>query len=126
MPEFAQFVVVPGSDSAFTLPDPQSGTDRHFRDIDVADLDPSRTAVVMFKVTPRGKVELRMRFNAGNEHFIDFDFDAPAPSSTIPRSWHEVLAGDDLKPADNELVVSVSGSGSVVLSDIVVLYHART
>jgi hypothetical protein len=66
MSEFAQFVVVPGSDSAFTLPDPQSGsTDRHFQNIDVADLNPSRTAVVMFKVTPRGQAKLRMRFNTG-------------------------------------------------------------
>jgi hypothetical protein len=127
MSEVAQFVVVPGSDSAFTLPDPKSGlNDRHFQDIHATDLDPARSAVVMFKVTPRGQIRLRMRFNSGSEHFIDFEFDAPATTSTIPRSWHEVLAGSDLKPADNELVVSVSGSGSVLLSDIVILYHART
>jgi hypothetical protein len=134
MAEFAQFVAVIASDDSVILPDPQTGDiDIGFRNIEFADLDRSRTALAMFKVGGEGTARLRMRFNAGNDHFIDF-----TSSSGAARTWHEVFRGEDLQVSNNELVVSVSQLGleqglpypvelgRVQLSDIVVFYHART
>jgi hypothetical protein len=127
MPEFAQFVAVPGTDLAFTLPDAQSGeTFRQFGPFDLRDLDAQRTAVVMFKVAPAPPgVRVFLRFN-GHARTVDFDFPPTFINPPPTRSWHEVLEGADLKAAGNVLVVSVSGQGSAILSDIVVLYHGKT
>jgi hypothetical protein len=45
MSEVEQFVVVPGSDSAFSLPDPKPGSSdrQHFQDIDAIGLNPARS-----------------------------------------------------------------------------------
>jgi hypothetical protein len=127
MPEFAQFVAVTASDESFILPDPQTADiDVTFRNIDLANLDRTRTAVAFFKVSGDGFVRLQMRFNAGNDHFIDF-----TSTPGVERTWHEVFRGEDLQVVDNELTVSVSqagvfAGGRIRLSDILVLYHAKT
>ena len=133
MPEFAQFVSI--RDTTFILPDPTTGlNDMHIQGIDFADLDPRRTAVLYFRVNVYRPLRLTMRFNS-NAHLIDYNFDPPEPLSTRPRTWHEVFPGSDLQPAGNELVIAVSEqapaagtatANGVELSDIVVLYHART
>jgi hypothetical protein len=127
MVECAQFVAVTASDDSFILPDPPTGDiDITFPNIDLANLDRTRTAVAMFKVGHEGSARLQMRFNAGNEHFIDFT------SGSAPiRTWHEIFPGDDLQVSDNHLTISVTsldtpfgGNGRVRLSDIVILYHS--
>lgn len=126
MPESAQFVAVTETDSAFTLPNPQTGTnDRHLQ-FDLAGLNSSRTVIVMFKVTAKAPVHLRMRVNAGTQAFIDFDFADPEIGYAATRSWHEIVPGTDFKPTANDLVTSVTGSGTVQLSDVVILYHSRS
>jgi hypothetical protein len=78
----------------------------------------------MFTVRAQGDVRLLMRFNGGSEHDIDFSFDS---SETEPfRSFHEVLPGSNVQAADNELFILVSGPGSIQMSDVVLLYHAKT
>jgi hypothetical protein len=127
MAEFAQFVAVTASDDAFILPDPQTGDiDTTFPNIDLDNLDRTRTAVAMFKVGHEGQAQLQMRLNSGNEHFIDFT------SGSAPiRTWHEIFPGEDLQVSNNQLTISVTslatpfgGKGRVRLSDIVILYHA--
>jgi hypothetical protein len=126
MPEFAQFVAVTAADNPFRLPDPNTGDiDVTFPNIDLANLDQNRTAVALFKIAGQGFVTLRMRFNSGNDHIVDF---LSTPDAT--RTWHEVFPGSDLRASNNELTISVErvnvlGSGSVMLSDIVIFYHAR-
>lgn len=128
MTDFAQFVAV--NDDTLTLPDPHTGDiDISFQDIALADIDRSRTAIVMFKVGGDGFARLRMRFNSGTEHVIDF-----TSTPAAPRTWHEIFPGQDLRSANNELVILVDqvggaagafgGAGRVRLSDIVILYHA--
>jgi hypothetical protein len=127
MAECAQFVAVTASDESFLLPDPPTGDiDITFPNIDLADLDRTRTAVAMFKVGHQGSARLQMRFNSGNEHFIDFR-SGPAPI----RTWHEIFPGEDLQVSNNQLTISVElfptpfgQNGPVRLSDIVILYHA--
>ena len=126
MPAFAQFVAITASDEGFILPDPQSGDiDISFQNIDLVDLDRTRTAVAMFTATGNGTVRLRMRFNSGNDRFIDF-----TSVSATTRTCHEVFRGEDLQISNNELTISVSradgtiGLGRVRLSDIVIFYHA--
>lgn len=127
MVDFAQFVAV--SDDTFVLPDPQTkDIDVSFSNITLADLDPTRTAVAMFKVGGEGFVRLRMRFNSGTDHFIDF-----TSTPGVSRTWHEIFPGSDLRSTRNELTVSVAPAvvpggfgteGRIRLSDIVILYHA--
>ena len=127
MADYAQFVAVTASDGGVLLPDPQTGDiDITFSNIDLANLDRTRTALAMFKVGHEGSVRLRMQFNSGNEHFINFA-NGPAPI----RTWHEIFPGEDLQVSDNQLAISVTslstpfgGIGRVRLSDIVILYHA--
>lgn len=124
MPQFAQFIAI--RDNLFIIPDPVTGlNDAHIQDIHFADLDATRTAIMAFRIKAKGTVRLTMRFNS-NGHFIDYKFDPPEPASTRPRSWHEVFDGKDLMAKNNELTIAVSGEGSVELSDVVVLYHAKT
>lgn len=128
MVDFAQFVTV--SDEAFLLPDPRTkDIDISFPNITLADLDRTRGAVAMFKVGGEGFVRLRMRFNSGTEHFIDF-----TSTPGVSRTWHEIFPGSDLRNSGNELTVSVAPAavpggvfgteGQIRLSDIVILYHA--
>jgi hypothetical protein len=45
--------------------------------------------------------------------------------SEATRSFHELYPGASLKGSGNELILSVVGSGRVVVSDVVVLYQVR-
>lgn len=126
MPEFAQFVALTEADSAFALPNPQTGANDRHLEFDLAGLNTLRAVVVMFKVTAKAPVHLRMRVNAGTQAFIDFDFADAEIGFAATRSWHEIVPGTDFKVAANDLVASVTGSGTVQLSDIVILYHSKS
>jgi hypothetical protein len=131
MPDSAQFVVLPGTDASFILPHPQTGkTSKEIANIDLVGLDRSRTALLMFKVQARGRLHLSMLFNQAETLDIDYEFDLPGQSvDWATRTWHEVVPGTHLKELGNHLSVKGtprSSGNTIVLSDMVIFYHATT
>jgi hypothetical protein len=125
--EYAQFVHPSGTDEPFDLPD--FGLTNPFRKpikFDVVDLNPDRTAVVMFLVRAQGVVRLRVEFNNKSPRDIDFAFD-PSDSESV-RSFHEVLPGEHLQDGQNTMMVEArthDEKGSLQISDVVLFYHAK-
>jgi hypothetical protein len=121
--QFAQFIHVFGTDDPFHLPDSGKITrDFHF---DLKDLNPERTAVVMFLVKAQGTVRLSMWFNDNPSDDLSFTFQSSDPESM--RSFHEVLQdARRLTDGRNKLSIQADGGpGEVRISDVVLLYHAQ-
>jgi hypothetical protein len=122
--EYAQFIVLPGSDSAF---DVYNGSSRSFG-FDLPGLDKKRSVVIMFKVAAQGHARLQMILNDAAEPIINFPFyDLAEPLQ--PRSWHEVTGANVYKDTGNSLVVtgdSEEENSYVQVSDITFLYHVNT
>jgi hypothetical protein len=122
MPEFAQFIAL--SDDYLTL----TGGESWPFTFDLPDLDLKRTVILMFKVSGQSGVRLLMtrRDPAASTTLIDFTLDS---TFATPRSWHEIVPKNVFRVTDNELVVDnpeTPSVGKVTVSDIVVLYHAKT
>jgi hypothetical protein len=143
--EFAQFVAL--RDEPLRLPDPRRFEDwpayeevaTKIENIDLPNLNADRTAVLAFKVTPHYGGRLRMRFNDRAGPSVDRIFTQlradgeQVNGPPIARSWHEIVAGRLLKPDNNSLVISItpmadippfSSGPFIVISDIVIFYHA--
>ena len=120
MPEFAQFVAPAEADEAF------EASGRLF-EFDLPDLDLERTVILMFKVSGPRNARLQMAVNpGGGDPPINFELDS---TFTSPRSWHERVARGLFRVADNHLIVqgeTGDGGAWAKVSDIVVLYHAKT
>jgi hypothetical protein len=129
MPEFAQFIALQQeTDTPFRLGEGAAEAGRTFT-FDLPNLDPKRTVILMFKVSGTDGARLKMTLNpdpGGADPTIHFELDT---TFARPRSWHEIESGNRFKSSDNHLVVEgpLPGFGMfVVISDIVVLYHAKT
>jgi hypothetical protein len=126
MSPYAQFVALSATDDAFRLPD-KIVTDRIFK-FDLADLDPGRLVILMFKVTASGNAHLKMTFNGAPGPSIDFEFNSPSAPQE-PRSWHEIVPGDIFKASGNHVLIEVpfaEEGAFIILSDLVLLYHANS
>lgn len=55
-------------------------------------------------------------------HLTQYTFVAANPPE---RSWHEIIPANAFKPQDNELTFSVSGQGTVIFGDVVILYTSN-
>ena len=119
MPEFAQFIAITQLDTAVTVDQGRVFT------FDLPDLDAERTVVLMFKVSGGPDAGLKMALtSAGQAVPVRFRLD---PTFTKPRSWHEVVQKGLFKAVDNRLVVEPDGGADhAIVSDLVVLYHAKT
>ena len=117
MAEFAQFIALTETDA------PADFGGRLFT-FDLRDLDPARTVIVQFKVSGPQNSQLQMSFNH-TQFSIDFILDS---TFTRPRSWHEIVEGSRFRSAGNEVIVQGQGGdgGGVTVSDLVILYHAKT
>jgi hypothetical protein len=127
MAEFAQFIALgPQTDDAFRLD--HTNNTRTFN-FDLADLNPARTVIMMFKVAMSGDDPLlHMRINDNVELSIDFTLNPPPGLQSI-RSWHEIMGPHEgFKASNNVLTVRNQNpqSSVVTVSDIVFLYHAKT
>jgi hypothetical protein len=129
MPEFAQFVAIPGTDTPITLAEGTPSTSRGFI-IDLPGLDPNRTVILMFKVHGEAGARLIMDNSAtpiSGARLIDFVLDS---TFTRPRSWHEIVPGKEFANSQNKLSISLSlvpgEGGTIHVSDIVILYHAKS
>ena len=119
MPEFAQFITIYETDEATEMDHPY-----HFF---LPDLDLNRYVILMFKVSGPSGVQLKMTVNASPGPSIDFILDS---TFAKPRSWHEIVKKGIFRVGDNHLLVEDGSSPPGVpfakVSDIVVLYHAKT
>ena len=116
--EVARYVTVPGSDAGFTIPSPSSPeSDRHIQQIHLPGLVVGQLPVLFFRTAHSGSPELSIRVNATSV----FRLHLPGGDR---HAWHEILPAGALREADNEMVLAVSGEGSVTVSDIVILYSS--
>ncbi len=111
----ARYVTVIGTESGVTLPDAGGVNDRHIQGIHVPGLVVDVPAVIFYRTKHSGTPSFSVRLNTAR-------LTAEALEQDGPHSWHEVIPVGALRPADNELTLAVSGSGSVMFSDLVILY----
>lgn len=113
----ARYAIVPNSDSAITIPNSLGINDHHYQGIQAPGVDRGRSGVLFFRVNPDGSSQLRIRLNS------TVVFDISLVEGPL-RTLNEIIPGSAIQAADNELTVSVTGSGNVTISDIVILYTA--
>jgi hypothetical protein len=116
MARIADFVAI--QDHGSTLPHPQTGSRNvRFPPFDAPDVS-GAPAILAFKVESAGDVVLSATLNAT----LLFE----QPFRTAPaRSWHEVISTPGLvRAAENRLGLTVTGQGSVTVSDVVLHFQA--
>jgi hypothetical protein len=120
-PEVARYLAIGGTGGGFQLPDPASGSsDRHIQQIHAPGLLSNRAPLIFFRTRHTGRPRFSVRLNA--THLTQYTFVANDPPE---RSWHEIIATGALKVQDNELVFSVSGDGTVIFGDVVIMYTSN-
>jgi|RhiMetdeSRZDD1v2_1073273.scaffolds.fasta_scaffold1587918_1 hypothetical protein len=115
MPTVANFVSI--RDANVTIPSSDTGglNDIHLQDIDLPGLSRG-PAILFYRLRPKGRCTLQVRINGTVLAKQNLD--------TSPAlSFHEIFFSTELKENGNELTVSVSGEGSVVVSDFVIFFQ---
>ncbi|WP_309622482.1 hypothetical protein [Novosphingobium sp.] len=121
MPGYARFVALRESDAATTLPTNAGQNETTFEGFQAPGINPRAPAVLMFRLNPRGteSVTLRVRLASSNVVLMETTFTTDAA-----RSWHEIIPAGALAADGNQMIVSVTGPGSIQVSDFVFLYDA--
>ena len=120
-PEVARYIALPGTAGGFQLPDPASGlSDRHIQQIHAPGLLSGSAPVILFRTRHTERPRFSLRLNA--THLTQYTFIAADPPE---RSWHEIIPIGALKVQDNELTFNVSGEGTVIFGDVVILYTSN-
>jgi hypothetical protein len=121
-PRVTRHIIVTGSGTGFTIPDPAATlplNDRHIQDIHAPGLVDHPLPVIMYRTTHTGSMSFSVRLN--NTRLTQHTF-----SGTVPHTWHEVIPKGALKAEHNELTLAVQGDGSVQFSDIVIFYTSNS
>ena len=120
-PEVARFIAVPGTAGGFQLPDPGSGlSDRHIQQLHAPGLLSSSAPVIWFRTRHTERPRFSVRLNA--THLTQYTYVATDPPE---RTWHEIIPAGAMKPQDNELIFNVSGQGTVIFGDVVIMYTSN-
>ena len=120
-PEVARYIAIPGTGGGFQLPDPRSGiSDRHIQQINAPGVVINLAPVIFFRTRHTQRPRFSVRLNATN--LTQYTFVAGDPPE---RSWHEIIPAGALKPQGNELVFNVSGQGTVIFGDVVIMYTSK-
>ena len=120
-PEVARYIAIPGTAGGFQLPDSTSGlSDRHIQEINAPGLLSGSAPLIFFRTRHRERPRISIRLNGAP--LTQYTFVSADPPE---RSWHEIIPLGALKPQDNELTFSVSGEGTVVFGDVVIMYTAN-
>jgi hypothetical protein len=120
-PEVARYIALVGTAGGFQLPDPASGlSDRHIQQIHAPGLLNGSAPVIFYRTRHTERPRFSVRLNA--THLTQYTFVAADPPE---RSWHEIIPAGALKPRDNELTFNVSGQGTVIFGDVVILYTSN-
>jgi hypothetical protein len=124
MTDYAQFVSLPESDSAFRV---SSVNSRSFS-FDLPGLDKQREVIIIFKVAAYFHAHLQMLVNDNATPIIDFPLFAEDDPPAF-RSWHEIVNGNIFNDTGNRLFVTASNEEEYAfmsVSDITFLYHVHT
>lgn len=119
-PEVARYIALPRTADGFQLPDASGINDRHFQEIHAPGLLSGSVPVIFFRTRHTGKPHISVRLNSTPLTQYTFVGDDPPE-----RSWHEIIPAGALKPRDNELTFNISGSGTVIFGDVVILYTSN-
>ena len=120
-PEVARYIAIPGTAGGFQLPDPGSGqSDRHIQQIHAPGLLSGSAPVIFFRTRHKERPRLSLRLNGTS--LTQYTFVSADPPE---RSWHEIIPTGALKIQDNELTFNVSGEGTVVFGDVVIMYTSN-
>ncbi|MFL6577287.1 MAG: hypothetical protein ACJ8MR_11770 [Povalibacter sp.] len=120
-PEVARYIAIPGTAGGFQLPDPASGlSDRHIQQIHAPGLLSGLAPVIFFRTRHTERARLSVRLNATPLTVYTFLSGDPPE-----RSWHEIIPAGALKLQDNELIFSVSGEGTVIFGDVIIMYTSN-
>ena len=116
MARIADFVAI--QDHGSTIPHPQTGSKNvHFPPFGAPDVS-GAPAILAFRVESKGDVVLSGTLNG------TLLFEQPLKTTPV-RSWHEVISTSGLVLATgNNLTLSVTGQGSVTVSDLVLHFQA--
>ena len=74
----------------------------------------------LFRSRHTERPRFSVRLNA--THLTQYTFVGEDPPE---RSWHEIIPAGALKAQDNELTFNVSGQGTVIFGDVVILYTSN-
>ena len=120
-PEVARYIALVETAGGFQLPDPVSqSSDRHIQQIHAPGLLSRSAPVIFFRTRHTEKPRFSVRLN--ETHLTQYTFAGNDPPE---RSWHEIIPAGALKPQDNELTFNVSGQGTVIFGDVVILYTSN-
>jgi hypothetical protein len=130
MADFARFRTISGPQESDETDEPVTllnGSHRQFN-VDLPDLDRDRGAVLMFQVSGTAGSHLQIVRQPGEheQEIIKIDLDG---TFTQPRSFHEMIQGRHLSENPQFLEMRASATpagGQVNVSDLVLLYHAKT
>ena len=101
------------------IPDPENPvSDRHFTHIDAPGLISSSIPIIFFRTKHTGRATYSIRLNSTRLIIHTFVDDSP-------QSWHIFIPPRALKTQFNELVLNVSGDGTVIFSDVAILYRSN-
>jgi hypothetical protein len=76
--------------------------------------------VIFYRTRHTGKPHISVRLNSTPLTQYTFVGDDPPE-----RCWHEIIPAGALLPRDNELTFNISGAGTVIFGDVVILYTSN-
>jgi hypothetical protein len=119
MTQVARYRAFAETAGGFAVPDPKTfESDRHFEFSLPGAI--GYPAVIYYRTRRTGTPRFTVRINAARvtEYtFLDED--------VAERTWHEIIPANTVQADANELVFAVSGEGSVVFGDVVILYTSN-
>ena len=119
-PEVARYIALVRTAGGFQLPDPSGSSDGHIQQIHAPGLVSGSAPVIFFRTRHTERPRFSVRLNA--TPLTQYTFVAADPPE---RSWHEIIPAGALKLQDNELTFSISGQGTVIFGDVVILYTSN-
>jgi hypothetical protein len=117
-PEVARYVTIAETLGGYPLPDSSLINDVHFTHLDAPGLISSSIPVIFFRTKHAGRPTYSIRLNSARLIIHTMADDSP-------QSWHIFIPPGALKTQFNELVLSVSGDGTVIFSDVAILYTSN-
>ncbi|HTF68251.1 MAG TPA: hypothetical protein VK638_36800 [Edaphobacter sp.] len=120
----ARYVALAETAGGFILPDSTGSSDRHFQPIEFPGVI-EIASVIFYRTRHTGRPSFSVRINEASLSQYTFRDDDPPE-----RSWHEIIparvpGGSTLRAQNNELVFAVSGDGTVIFGDVVILYTSN-
>jgi hypothetical protein len=116
-PEVARSITVAAQ--PFTVPDASGINDHHIQGVAAPGLVPGSLPVLFFRTSKGGSSRFSIRVNATPVVQLALS------GNEVTQSWHQLVPAGALQPDGNEVVFGVPSGGSVLFSDVVILYRSN-